>query len=337
MRKLKLNPLGFASSLNGVLRASLPLFVLLLFVNTQKLSAQCTPAAQTISGKVVLDVDYNTAYDQTDPGVADVQVLAYDVTGNLVTDATTDANGEYQLSGLVDGNPYRVEFVIDDSYAPVAAGGSSEELLRFVLAPACESDLLIHEPLGYIGPDPKIAVSKFIQGATGENDNNSTLISVDYEFETDKNTGLIARKAETGSVWGMAFSRKKQKLFTSAFVKQYADLGPGGMGAIYQSFEKNGQYSTTLYIDLIAAGVNLGQLSPINIKDCSYGAQTGRVGIGGMDISDEHDELYAINIYNHSLLIIPTSEANVQNIREIALPHTQLCGYGICCFCCKLP
>lgn len=319
MRKLKLSPSGFTSEF-GLFGTTTFVFTIILIFFQHLLIAQCNPESTTISGNTLLDGNFSAKIEVTDPGFAGLTVVAYDQNNTMVSQSVTDAFGYYRLDGLTDGVDYRIEFSLPEHMAVVAHNSVVDEPVRFLKSPACGLDLLIYDPLDYCGTNPKLAVSKFIQGTIGENDNNTTLITVDYDFETDKNVAPIARKGQTGAVWGMAFSKLTQKLYTSAFVKQYAELGPHGIGAIYQSYLENGQYQTSLYIDLAAAGINLGQLSPINMKDCAYGAQTGRIGLGGLDVSDEYRNLYAINIYNHSLLIIPTSEASAQNIREIALP-----------------
>ena len=321
MRKLKLNPVNGVVPTNsfGIKSAiTFSVVAFLIFFNQYQLTGQCTPADETISGHVLMDMNFNGMADFTDPGKKDITLSLYDASQNLVAQSTTDEFGYYHFEGLANGLKLRLEFQLPSTMMHPSSGNG--DLIRFVTVPVCEENLMIHDPMNYCDPNPDIVVMKFIQGGENENDNSATLISVSNKFNTDKNIQPIARKGETGSIWGMAFSKRFQRIFSSAFVKQYAELGPGGLGAIYQTGKENGQYKTSLYVDLVAQGINLGQLGSVNAKDCEYGAQSGRLGLGGLDICEERNSLYAINIYNHSLLTIPIRGADINNIEEIKLP-----------------
>ena len=225
MRKLKLFPFqgDLPSLTNGSRKAIQFIAFSLFFIGfSQLLSGQCTPVSSTISGHVVQDRDFNANWDLTDPGKADVPISLFDNEQNLVAETSTNAFGYYEISGLVDGKSYRLEFLLDDEWTSASAGIPGNERIQFVSAPACEQNLFVNNPLDYCGPDAKVAVSKFIQGGASENDNNSTLINLSYDFQTDKTLEPVARKSQTGSVWGLAYSKGAQKLFSSAFVNFFS-------------------------------------------------------------------------------------------------------------------
>lgn len=290
-----------------------------VFMQTEA-SAQCVPESGSIKGKVYLDHDFSGGIDNSDPGLEGLSVFAFDAGGNMVSKTLTASDGTFKLAGLSDQKTYRMEFGQIPGLVLAHSGLNSNSNMRFVTAPACEQDLLLHDPLEYCNANPSIMFTQFFQGTAGENDNASTLKYIPIGFGTNQTITPAARKASTGSVWGMVFSRKYQTIFNSAFVKQYAQLGPNGLGAIYKTRKVNGQYQTSLYIDLVAAGINLGNLTVTNPKDCNYGAQVGRIGLGNLAISEKREELYVINIAGHSILSMPVNGAKSTDIREIPLP-----------------
>ena len=85
MRKLKLNPDGFATSIRTLV-GTLPVLIITLLisiVNIQIASAQCTPVSSNISGSVILDGDFNGMLDLTDPGLEAIEIFVYDQNGLL--------------------------------------------------------------------------------------------------------------------------------------------------------------------------------------------------------------------------------------------------------------
>jgi len=284
------------------------------------LVAQCIPASGVISGNIFLDGDFNGSMSVSDQGVEALHIYAYDSEGALSAKAISAADGSYELTGLSNQKTYRLEFGEKPGLALVHTGLNNNSNVRFIQAPACDQDLLIHDPLEYCNVNPNIMMTQFYQGAAGENDNAATLKYVPLRFGSDQTVTPAARKANTGALWGMVFSRKYQTIFNSAFIKQYAALGPNGMGAIYKTRKVNGQYQTSLYIDLIAAGINLGNLTTTDPKDCNYGSQVGRIGLGNLALSEKREALYVINIAGHSIVSMPVNGANSSNVREIALP-----------------
>lgn len=291
-----------------------------IFQHINTVSGQCIPKPGVISGKVFLDHDFSANIGSEDPGLEGLQVFAYDAEGKLVAKATSISDGSYELAGLSNQKVYRVAFGTLPGLGLADNGLYDNSNLRFITAPACEQNLLLHDPLEYCNANPNVMVTQFYHGTAGENENAATLKYVPYNFGSVQTITSSARRANTGAIWGMVFSRKYQTIYNSAFVKQYAALGPDGMGAIYKTRKVNGQYQTSLYIDLIDAGVNLGNLTVTDPKDCNYGSQVGRVGLGNIAISEKREMLYVVNIAGHSIVTMPLNGANSSNIREIPIP-----------------
>ncbi|MFN7947516.1 MAG: SdrD B-like domain-containing protein [Blastocatellia bacterium] len=86
--------------------------------------ALCNPAPLEIGNRVWLDQNSNGIQDAGEPGLAGVQVLLFDLNGDQVGSAVTDANGHYYFNdsnvtgGLQPGTRYRI--LIDKSQLPLA-------------------------------------------------------------------------------------------------------------------------------------------------------------------------------------------------------------------------
>lgn len=58
----------------------------------------------------------------------------------------------------------------------------------------------------------------------------------------------------------------------------------------------------------------------MNPLDCGYSKLVGKSGLGDMDISDDDQYLFVTNLYNKSLVIIPTDHPTASSILEIKIP-----------------
>ncbi len=135
-------------------------------------------------------------------------------------------------------------------------------------------------------------------GSTGAAVNS--LVVFDYSANGVSGTPLSAVPVgQVGSVWGMSYDTRRQKVYSSAFLKRHSGFGPGGVGAIYQFNPTVTQPSASLLIDLAAAGVDVGTDSrvptngivddpnelPAAVTDPSWDSaafdQVGKMSLGG--------------------------------------------------------
>ena len=331
MRKLLL--LNCFAVKNGIIK-NLKIFSLIsvLFLFTgNRIFSQCSPVSGEISGKVLNDVNFNDITDASDTGLEGVEVVAYDTHQKIVSSDITDVIGLYNLTGLTDGTVYRVEFKFPEQYY---LSNAFKDILNLKV-PECDALLLLHKPSSYIHNNPFIAMPMYIQGKPNENMNSGTILTYPASFTAGTAFQEIAKKSETGAVRGSAFKRTTQQLFTSAFVKQYAYLGPGGIGAIYVSSKTNSGWKTELYVDLASLGVNLGTLDVTDAQDCDYGAQVGYFGLGSIDLSPDEKHLYAMNLYKNTIIKIPTDKSKLHEIEEIQVPNPGCIGGNMHAFALK--
>ncbi|MBZ0281328.1 MAG: hypothetical protein K8L97_11355, partial [Anaerolineae bacterium] len=139
----------------------------------------------------------------------------------------------------------------------------------------------------------------------------------------------IALAPETGSVFGIAYQSTSDSFFASAFVKRHTGLGPGAggqpsTGGIYQ-VTRTGVVS--LLVDLNAIGLNTGAnphppTGAPNIDwliDPNAFDAVGKSSLGDLDITEDDNTLYAINLNLGTLIRIPID--NPAAAVNIGLPN----------------
>ncbi|MBO0937979.1 hypothetical protein J2I47_15590 [Fibrella sp. HMF5335] len=132
----------------------------------------------------------------------------------------------------------------------------------------------------------------------------------------------LATAAQVGSIWGVSLLRSEKKVLTAASIKRHTGLGVLGTGGIYitdittltatsaavlanyplvvtQPFF---DFQTDLNVTTGAdphSGLSGNKLQPS--ADPGSMTAVGRVGIGGIDMSDDEKTMYAVNLYDRKL------------------------------------
>lgn len=305
----------------AIILKSLLLFLLILFVKVE-INSQCKPNTNEISGTVFNDVNFNGEVDIIDEGIADISVYLYDEHQSIVAKGISDKNGNYKFKSVPTDKKYRLEFSFPNIYS-LASGSKS---VIDVQSTTCGNNLLLHRPSKYRSDNKNIAMSMFYQGGAAQYTDRDVIFSMAPNFDKNSVIQSVVKKSEIGSIWGLAFSKVTQQLFTSAFVKQYVALGSEGIGAIYVSKREANGWNTSLFVDLVDEGIDLGTLAFTDIKDCGYGAQVGNIGIGSIALSEDEEFLYAVNMYSKQLIRVPLNKRDFDNIVSIDLPNPNCVG-----------
>ncbi|MCB0111857.1 MAG: hypothetical protein KDE53_38295, partial [Caldilineaceae bacterium] len=307
-----------------------------------------TLAATPISGQVFRDFNSDgliTANGTiTDTGVANVTITAYDKAGNNVGSAVTDVNGDYTINPTGDG-PYRIEFSdLPEGYAPTTHGTANGTSVQFVnsAADASTINLGVGYPEEYCQDNPAFCTNMLLAGDINNTAPTQTLFQIDYEATADATTVVgntsLGTKAQVGTTYGLAYNANNDSLYASAYLKRHAGLGPNGLGAIYEVTDASTASPGTpaLLVDLVAAGIDLGQASVPSNAARGLGAPTapthdtavypliGKVGLGDIDFSNEDHLLWATNLFEKTLLRIPVDAPT--NISEFAIPNPSCQG-----------
>lgn len=286
-----------------------------LFCISQQISySQCAAAVGEIKGVVFVDLNLNGVQDAGDGIKSQVTIKAFGQNNQLVAQSTSDANGNFMFSGLQNLKTYKLELQKPAGYE-FAVSGSND--IKFITTPSCDIKFGLQDKSSVCNPNTaNVYTTCFVRA--GGDVTSPTLVKLPFNFNSVSPMSKVGMQNQTGSVWGVAWNQSKQVLYSSAFVKYGTPLGAGGTSGIYISNPKLG--TTNLFVDLKNFGIQTGDLSAVNPLDCNYSQYVGKAGLGDLDISDDDQYLYVSNLYNKSLLIIPTNQPSPANILEIKIP-----------------
>ncbi|MEZ4707401.1 MAG: SdrD B-like domain-containing protein [Caldilineaceae bacterium] len=311
---------------------------------TQELTATMTPTP--ISGMVFRDFNSDGAITAigviTDIGVSGVTVTAYDKDGNVVgTPQTTDVNGAYTIDPNGIAGPYRIEFTnLPAGFESATHGAQNGTSTQFVTtaAGATNVNFGIIYPNDYCQSNPFLAVS-CLKNGSGVGNTDAGYLS--FALDSSGNgaaPNTVAQVADVGSVWGNAYQRQTQTLFASSFIKRHVGLGPTGIGGVYMLGMDNTTGSGALIGSFDLQGVtpsngggaiNLGAVTRTNVSALSPGsagdnqlphdptlvnrdldgyANVGAASFGDIDVSEDGNTLWLVNLNQKSLIAVDVSD-----------------------------
>lgn len=328
MRKLTHLPLLealYAVKYSSLRKLSLTLF-LLVYLSLNTCMAQCDPSSGTIQGFVFNDENANGIIDNDESGAESIMISVFDSENLYAGQAITAANGEYEVTNLNDGEVYRVEFSFTAPFQSTVFSPNSPSNVRFANAPDCQINFGVFDPNTSCDGNPELILSCFVRGNIGQNNHVETLIGLEHNFNGQSVVTKYASKGETGSVWSVAYDPYRKKIFSSAFVKQYASLTEYGADAIFETDISGATNSTNLFVKLSDLGINTGTLTTEDVFNCNYGNDVGRIGLGSMVLSEDRKHLYIVNLFDKSIIKLRTSNPTAQNTEIIAIPDPNCVG-----------
>jgi len=241
--------------LNKILAPFLLFFAIL---NFQKLSAQ-------VSGVVFRDFNNNGKLDKStgyvEPGAKGVIINAYNSKDVLIASYVSDSSGSYQIpisgstfNGVVGSKTgsfnksvmVRLEFIIPStsgcntnnlfdfsSYSGVTYGSN----IRFVNGGAPNINYAINNPSNYVFEATPFSntnvflASQFSGNPLVSGTSSSQIAFWKFPYSRTGSTlpaggDALATAAQIGSVYGVAFSKQANKIFTSAYMKRHSGFGP---------------------------------------------------------------------------------------------------------------
>lgn len=282
--------------------------------------------SQTITGTVFQDVNFNGAKDATDPGVGGVVISAYDDNdpiGTPTATATANTTGAYTLSGLTAAVKYRLEIKNPNTWLyPGPNGTGSQTTVRVATAGATNVNFGLVSPADFCQATPDVILPCYVSGnplGGGTGGSEDALIKIAYTAANTSPAPVhLERASKIGTVWATAYQRETNMIFSTAFLKRHAGIGPGGLGAIYRTDAATFNM-TVVYANLSSLGVTLaapadltyinttrnGQLPAVSTtasQDAQVMGLIGKVGMGGMDICPTGDTLWIVNLYEKKLI-----------------------------------
>jgi hypothetical protein len=304
-----------------------------LLVFTFNLFAFVQFANAQVSGTVFRDFNANGLKENTpsynEPGISGITITAYNSAGTVLGTTVSAANGSYTFTSITipNGTKVRLEFTgwqSADYPAPYGVGNRSN--VQFVTAPSVVENFGINYPGDYIdNANARIVVPTYVNG------DNQTITgnwfdAADgdgaYAFNYDgTGTATIAKQGQTGATWGTAYNRQADKLYYASFVKRHVSLGALGINGLYvtnNAKATNVTTNTTTFVNLnsINPAFNAGSLpgrsfnpgnnnktqaNYDNITGGNVFTEVGKVGLGGISISDDGKYLYVVNLADRRL------------------------------------
>jgi len=292
-------------------------------------SLTCNSVATEISGTVYEDYDHNGIKDSNEPlGVHNIIITATDESGNTST-ATTDAAGEYTFAGLTPAETYRIEFTDLPSWATTTFFGADNGTKIQFLQPGSCANLGLAEPSDYCDVNGQIAVPCYINGdpliTTGANPAGLEIGMPSFLDNTTGTAGnmiFTTQLSESGSLWGLAADRGREKLYSSAIIRRHTGLGSLGIGGIYVLDYSAATPTYAPLVDLDAfydvgsIGVNgaggrgLSGNSTQPNADVEAYAKVFREGLGDIEITDDGNTLYAVNLFQRNIIKVDLTGYN---------------------------
>jgi hypothetical protein len=333
-----------------------------------------------ITGSVFRDYNGNGTKETNEPLVSGITVTAYGSSGAVCGMATTSGSTtpNYSLTGCGTA-AVRVEFSIATSGSCAqsgvdftALGGSTYgSSVQFKTGNATNVNFAINNPNDY--NTGTTGINAFIPCYVGGNplgggNSGSSDWFVGFPYTNSGTTAPTQKMDGTviGSVWGVAYSKQAQKIFTSAFLKRHTGLGTLGSGGIYMLTPTANSFSATAFYNMDANGYRTraassampyGDNSSFIINgagtiatfqgatDAASGApiglgvignngggaagtdrglsatrtdpsndpaafdQVGKVGLGGLEISDDGKFLFVINLFDRKVYRLELNDA----------------------------
>ena len=293
-----------------------------------------------VSGTIFRDFNGNgtqQSSNPTEPGQTGVVVKAYNSIGTALTvtymgsGSSTNTTGGYAVTGGILGQ-IRLEFVLPDAYIYASNGASGGTTVMFPTT--ATQNLAVYYPDDYCQTNPKITFMCYDNGS-GVGNTNPVILQINYNSTVSgANEYYSGATADSvGSLYGVAFDKTKKLAYFSAFLKRQAGIGDRGYDGIYVfntavttpalvgGFDLQGVVPSnggpalnfgTVTRNLIATGNGTGvnDLSADRTKpsrDADAFGKVGKVAYGDIDIDPETQTLWAVNLFERSLLAIDVS------------------------------
>lgn len=300
---------------------------LYLFVLVNLCLATQNPLFSQVSGYVHQYSSPQHSGDRPTGGFTKVSVRAYDAQGKFLTSAASDAMGYYQLD-VPAGQRVRLEFdQLPQGFSP--APGQSR--IKFLTSPA-SINLGLWQPGQFVGDHPRAVQSVYTTSNSKKtSEPQAALVSFQVGDSTAEKVMTLANSAQVGSLWGTAYERTSKRLFAAAFAKRHSPIGPLGLGGIYLIDAEN-QYIKQ-FVDLSALGIPTAPanyLRDISSKESTFSHDSlmfsfvGKTGLGGIDVSDDGQDLWVINLFDRKLYKIALSSTEraptAVDIRGFSVP-----------------
>ncbi|MFN8344918.1 MAG: SdrD B-like domain-containing protein [Spirosomataceae bacterium] len=309
--------------------------------STYKAPDPCQPTAcgaNQLGGIVYRDFNSNGIKENSEmSGVADVMVVAFDCAGTAYGPVKTDASGKYAFPGTSMKFPVRVEFSgLTGVNSSTIYGTGSGTTVQFIQQATCDANLGIINPTAYCQDNVKLFVPCYVGGDPLVVDNTANsagnadaMVSIPYGVNSSAFVGMehLSLTKEVGTVWGLGYNRYTKDLFSAANLHRHSGLGPAGLGGVYVTHTTGGTYTTEVFLDVVTdLNINVGTVPSNSARglvsdktkpsvDSAVFTKVGKVGIGGLEVSEDGKKLWFINLFDKKLYSVDISAYNTSQTK----------------------
>jgi len=265
-----------------------------------------------------------------------------------------DCSGMVRLFFDIDSYNQNNENQFEKIYSGLAqkiaegTGNGSKTNVAFVECTATGIDLGVLTPIDYCEANPPVVVPCYVGGdpladcagipdevCSGTSD---VLVAFNYDnsgLATPDELTHLAVNSQVGSVWGVAYDRVERQLYSSSVLRPHVGFGELGTGGIYKVNLENGidNAAPESWLDLdniCGSQINTG-LDPHIILDADKSIpahdtvaiiEAGKMGLGGLAISDDGSKLWTVNLLEKTLHSIDLTGGVVScdHVRSYEIP-----------------
>jgi len=281
---------------------------------------QAFPAATAteIGGLIFRDFNANGTMDSQEPGFRAIldsdqlTVTAYDEMNIAAGTTTTDSSGQFVITGLIAGEPYRLEVSGLPTYlqAGSAHAGNDQPVASesFTFSGTNNTLIGVNNPGEFCQSidNVDLATPCYINGDPllgGANETLDAFVSVKYDATAK--TALVQAK-DIGSTYGVAYNPDRNSYYASAFMKRHVGLGPLGEGGIYEIDATTGAVSSLFTVAGMSSIVRTDLTGTGNDSshDPNAFAAVGKTSLGDIEYDYTSNTLYAMNLEARQVEVI---------------------------------
>ncbi|MEM6316995.1 MAG: SdrD B-like domain-containing protein, partial [Bacteroidota bacterium] len=307
-----------------------------------------------LGGKVFHDFDNDGTQDTNEGGQANIQINVYECDSSTPTATTlSDANGDWSVDDSGITYPVRVEFSLGLTpwLESSIVGTTNRSDVQIISSSSCTVSFGVLDPSLYCENNPRLAISCQVNGdpsfsGASRAGDVDALVSLDYSDGNNKVKDATA--GEIGSVWGLAYSKTREELYSAAFLKRHVGMGTSGLGAIYTTEYSQLGTPSSLLIDL-AACASIGTISSNSARglpeiiwglsglsfDADAYGKVAKVGLGDIDLSSDYNTLYVTNLNERNIIVVDLTTYNSTGTKPgcaqtstLSVPHPS-CTNGV--------
>lgn len=306
--------------------------VITLFTTIFLVSSNKTEAAGSVSGTVYIDYNMNGARDTNgiapnlaiDSGVSNVTVTIFASNGSSKS-TTTNSAGAFTINTssapALPPGPYRVEFTsLPTGYSPSVIGSNNTTTVRYIPdGNNTNINLGIISNPDYCQNTPEV----FLPVANyGDQDSSSSpaLVRFPYnsgtsfldtdalaESQEDSNysqpfLSTILTAQQIGTTWGVTYQRSTGRLLIASHFKRHFGFVNDAPGAIYVANPSTGNIVSTYTVPGATTNSHLSGNTTYERDGNNTGWDAvGKQSLGGIDLSDDEQDLFVMNLENRTL------------------------------------